>query len=82
MEENWKNGIYGATRVFNNKYELKHHNGKIISFDSKEELDEYLQEYHTKTCELSQSFINDMEDDELEEDLGYRFYDDECRGNQ
>ena len=53
MWENWKDRVYGATRVFNNKHELKHHNGKIISFDSKEELDEYLQEYHFLSCELS-----------------------------
>lgn len=32
--------------------------------------------------DIAQSFINDMEDDELEEDLGYGFHDDECRGNQ
>ena len=55
MKDNWENGIYGAMRVFNNKYEFKHHNGEIIIFDSKEELDEYLQEYHSMTCELSQS---------------------------
>lgn len=55
MWENWKDGVYGATRVFNNKYEFKHHNNSIITFDSEEELDEYLQEYHLMTCELSQS---------------------------
>lgn len=32
--------------------------------------------------DIAQSFINDMEDAELEEDLGYRFHDDENRGNQ
>lgn len=53
MKDNWENGIYGAMRVFNNKYEFKHHNGKIVAFDSKEELDEYLEEYHLMTCELS-----------------------------
>ena len=55
MKDNWKDGIYGATRVFNNKYEFKHHNGKIVTFDSQEELDEYLEEYHLRTCELSQT---------------------------
>ena len=32
--------------------------------------------------DIAQSFINDMQDAELEEDLGDRFHDDECRGNQ
>lgn len=32
--------------------------------------------------DIAQSFINDMQDAELEEDLGYRFNDDECHGNQ
>ena len=39
-------------------------------------------EEFTLNGDIAQSFIDDMEDAELEEDLGYRFYDDECHGNQ
>ena len=51
--ENWEKGIYGAINVSDNEYKFKHHNGVIMIFDSKEELDEYLEEYHLMTCELS-----------------------------
>lgn len=34
------------------------------------------------TCPHNATQALDMEDAELEEDLGYRFHDDECRGNQ
>ena len=55
MENNWESGVYGAIRVSDNRYEFKHHNGVIVIFDSKQELDEYLEEYHLMTCELSQT---------------------------
>ena len=55
MKNNWEKGIYGAINVSDNEYEFKHHNGVIMIFDSKEELDEYLEEYHLMTCELSQT---------------------------
>jgi hypothetical protein len=32
--------------------------------------------------DIAESFNNDRENEELEEDLGYQFNDDECRGNQ
>ena len=32
--------------------------------------------------DIAESFNNDREDEELEEDLGYQFNDDESRGNQ
>jgi len=51
--ENWIKGLYGESRVFNNKYQFKHYNGNIVSFSSKEELDEYLEEYFLNQCDLS-----------------------------
>jgi hypothetical protein len=32
--------------------------------------------------DIAQSFINDRQDAEFEEELGYPFHDDKCRGNQ
>ena len=49
----WQKGLYGDIRIFNNKYEIKHHNGNTISFNSKKELEEYLQEYFANQCDLS-----------------------------
>jgi hypothetical protein len=49
----WIKGLLGDTRVFNNKYQIKHHNGNVISFDSEKELEDYLQEYFLNQCDLS-----------------------------
>jgi hypothetical protein len=49
----WTKGLLGDTRVFNNKYQHRNHNGNIESFDSEEELEEYLQECFLNECDLS-----------------------------
>lgn len=49
----WVQGIVGDTRVFNNEYQIRHHNGNIVSFDSESELEDYLQEYFLNQCDLS-----------------------------
>jgi hypothetical protein len=51
----WIKGLYGDTRVFDNKYQIKHHDNTVISFDSKEELEDYLQEYFLNQCDLSRN---------------------------
>jgi hypothetical protein len=51
----WTKGLYGDTRVFDNKYQIKHHDNTVISFDSKEELEDYLQEYFLNQCDLSRN---------------------------
>lgn len=51
----WKSILFGNVKVFNNKYEFKHYSGKIVSFDSKEELEDYIQEYFDISCNLSQT---------------------------
>jgi hypothetical protein len=57
MKSTWVKGLYGDTRVFNNKYEIKHHNGNIVSFDSKEELNEYIEQYFLNQCDLSSDML-------------------------
>ena len=49
----WTEGLLGDTRVFNDEYQIRHHNGNVKSFDSKEELEDYLQEYFLNQCDLS-----------------------------
>lgn len=49
----WVRGLLGDTRVFNDKYQIRHYNGNIVSFDSPEELEDYLQDYFLKQCDLS-----------------------------
>ncbi len=57
MKSTWVKGLYGDTRVFNNKYEIKHHNGNIVSLDSKEELNEYIEQYFLNQCDLSSDML-------------------------
>lgn len=49
----WVTGLLGETRVFNNEYQIRHYNGNIVSFNSPEELEDYLQEYFLNQCDLS-----------------------------
>lgn len=51
----WKSGLLGDTRVFNNKYEFRHHSGMVVSFDSEEELKDYIQACFENDCDLSQN---------------------------
>ena len=48
----WVTGLLGDTRIFNDEYQVRHHNSKIVSFDSPEELEDYLQEYFLNQCDL------------------------------
>lgn len=50
----WIKGLYGKKRIYNNKIEFVHNcSNKVLLFNSNEELEEYLQEYHIHQCELS-----------------------------
>jgi hypothetical protein len=50
----WIIGLFGKQRKNNNKFEFVHTNSnKIIIFDTKKELEDYLQEYFIHQCELS-----------------------------
>lgn len=68
----------------------KMHNGRLISVDDMDvnHLRNVLKmiirnnQKVQNTCPHSATQALDMEDIELEEDLGYQFNDDECRGNQ
>ena len=52
----WEQILLGYTRKFKRKYQFKNYTGKIYSFDSKEELDNFLQEYFIYSCELSNTY--------------------------
>jgi len=53
----WEQILLGYTRKFKRKYQFKsNHIGRIYSFDSKEELDDFLQEYFIYFCEVSQNY--------------------------
>ena len=52
----WEQILLGYTRKLKRKYQFKNYTGKIYSFDSQEELDNFLQEYFIYYCELSNNY--------------------------